>query len=197
MIKDSKWLEEKIAQEERKIAALEAGRNDPNAVSYNPQGTLVKVLVPAFMNPDETFYIVSDREDTINFVCSGTGASALAKIGCLPYGTNVSPAGKIPQKYNTRRYPRVLIITGGSPEYKITKWGTRYLKKYAKGADKQSHRLIPFGHNPTVAAPQPEDVYDYFVAQFEEEGDLNFLISGGGSASLILGKNEVIASISG
>ncbi|MGD1712307.1 hypothetical protein [Dapis sp. BLCC M172] len=197
MRKDSTWYEQKIAQEERKIQALEARRTSPDATPYKSQGTMIDFLVPAFFDPGDTYYMVSDRQETLQLICGGTNAAALGKIGCKELGADIGTAAKVPSKYNTGKYPKVLIVTGGTPDRKTTEWGSTWLKKWAKDTDGQSHRLMPFGFNPTATSPSFEDVYEYFLLQFGMGGELRSKIANGGSASLIVGKNEVIESISG
>ncbi len=199
--KDSVYLAEKIAQEERRLAALAARRTDPNLQTpYTPEGDTVDVLVPSFKDPENLFYIVRDTKASIELVCGTSDAAGLAKIGCRPLSEDISPAAKVSNKYNTTKYARILIIHGiATPTRQTTEWGTNWLKNYSEASDGQSHRLIPFGFNPALAGtPSFDDVYDWFVAQFAQgdtPGPLATVMGNNGSANLILGKNSIVASI--
>ena len=200
-IKDSIYLSEKIEQEEARLRALAARRADPNRqISYRSQGETIDVLVPSFQKPAEQYYIVRDTVASIKKVCGTTDAAGLAKIGCLPYTADIGAAAKVSNKYATTKYPRVLIVHGiGTPTRQTTEWGTSWIKKYSEESDGQSHRLIPFGFNPSLTGtPSFDDVYDWFLEQFKQtspEGPLAAVMGTNGTATLILGKNSVIASI--
>ncbi|NEO55905.1 MAG: hypothetical protein F6K54_24265 [Okeania sp. SIO3B5] len=199
--KDSVYLKEKIAQEEARLAALAAKKTDPNSQTpYIPQGETIDVLVPSFQKPGELYYIVRDTKESIKKVCGNVDAAGLAKIGCLPLDADIGAATKIKNKYATDKYPRVQIVHGiGTPTRQTTAWGTSWIKDYSEESDGQSHRLIPFGFNPALTGtPSFDDVYDWFLAQFKQttpEGPLASVLGTNGRASLILGKNDVIASI--
>ncbi|GGA55938.1 hypothetical protein [Okeania sp. KiyG1] len=200
-IKDSIYLSEKIAQEERKLKALVARRADPNKqTTYTPQGETIDVLVPSFKDPTELYYIVRDTVASIEKVCKTIDAAGLAKIGCLPYNADIKNAAKVSNKYATTKYARVLIVHGvGTPTRQKTEWGTSWIRDYSEESDGQSHRLIPFGFNPSLTGtPSFDDVYDWFIAQFSQTapiGPLASVMGTNGTASLILGKNSVMASI--
>lgn len=199
--KDSVYLSEKIDREEARLAALAARRADTLLQTpYTPQGETIDVLVPSFNNPENLYYIVRDTKASIEIICGTSDAAGLAKIGCKPLDADISPAAKVKNKYSTTKYPRILIIHGvATPTRQTTAWNTNWIKDYSKASDGQSHRLIPFGFNPALTGvPSFDDVYDWFVAQFKQSapaGPLATTIGNNGSASLILGKNSVIASI--
>lgn len=195
-IKDSVYLEERIAREERKLAVLEARRTNPDtAKPYEPRST-TKILVPSFAMSSTVVYIVPVSTESLTQILGTTEATDLAKIGCYP--SDAPPAGvsRLRNTYETEQYPKILIVHGDpSPTSQVTEWGTRWIKKYAKSG-KQSHRLLPFGPPVTATTPSFDDVVDFFYTQFNQDGgDLAAVMGTGGSVSLLIGRNSTIATI--
>ncbi len=196
--KDSVYLQARIDEEEKRLKVLEERRTNPDtAKAYESRGTTIDVIVPSFFRPADIFYIVSLTTETLSKICGGTASADVKKIGCLLSTELPDGAAKITNKYNTARYPKVQIIHGQpTSEAKITEWGTRWIKSYAKNG-KQSHRLIPFGYDTTSTTKTIEEVVTHFDNQFGVGKPLHSILGANGSASLIFGKNGIVATHEG